>query len=550
MNASSPTNQSSPDALEIEVGSFFLETLTTGMYENPFNSIREYVQNAFDAIQDAIRADILAEGDGHILISVEGTQRMPSLSIRDNGTGLAESKAVTTLVSLGASRKTPLRHAGFRGIGRLAGIAYCTTLRFTTSARGDATATIVEFDCGMIRSYFSPGAEPVDIRDVISSSTKTYTTAAKDDDHFTQVEMVGLVNLGVEFADLQVLEPYLREVCPVEYLDSFDYADRIRGFAESFGDELSTVHIETKQKRERRAIHKLYKNHYPAGKRVSKLHDIEPVSSKENGWYGWIGVSNFPGEISDNRVAGVRFRSRNIQIGGMSIIQQLAEETTASGSDRRLMTNAVGEIFVTNPLVVPNARRDGFEDSEAWRSIRMEIKAVVVKRIVRLVRAASSTRSAIRKISDAITELSLQADREELAEDEKVEIEAAIRVRLKELASPTKLVGADPKEVSRLVSKLKELAETVANKPVAASDDPSDENGSTEGESGSSDDGETESTDGTDGDGEDTRSDVGNDNERSSQYQIVFGILSEELPNEQAEKLATRIIEALEAQQT
>lgn len=545
MNKGSTPSQSSPDKSKIEVGSFFLETLTTGMYENPFHCIREYVQNGFDAIRDAVRSDILPEGEGRILISVEGTQRTPSLSIRDNGTGIGESKAVTTLVSLGASRKTPAHHAGFRGIGRLAGIAYCTTLRFTTSARGEANATVVEFDCGMIRSYFSPGAEPADIRDVISSSTKTYTTTVKEEDHFTQVEMRGLVNLGVEFADIQNLEPYLREVCPVEYQDSFDYADRIRGFAESFGDKLATVHVETKQKRERRAIHKPYKNNCPAGRRISKLHDIEPVSSKENGWYGWIGVSNFPGEISDNTVAGIRFRSKNIQIGGMSTIQQLAEETTLSGSDRRLMTYAVGEIFITNPLVVPNARRDGFEDSEAWRSTRKEIKAVVVKRVVKLVRAASITRSAIKRINDAVDQLSEQAASEELSQDSKTEIEAAIRARIKELASPTKLVGADPKEVSKLVSRLKELAETVARKPVTVPDEPADESENSDGDTGTASDGDNGTDDSPDGDGDDPTDKGEGEDESSSLLECILEVLNSELPKDQSERLANKIFLAL-----
>ncbi|WP_299409973.1 ATP-binding protein [uncultured Roseobacter sp.] len=548
MTPRKPASPVSPDKKKIEVGSFFLETLTTGMYENPFHSIREYVQNSFDAIQDSIRAGILPDSEGRILISAEGTQRSPSLSIRDNGTGIVESKAVSTLISLGASRKTPSRHAGFRGIGRLAGIAYCTTLRFTTSAQGELTATVVEFDCGMIRSYFSPGAEPADIRDVISSTTKTSVLPAKEEEHFTQVDMVGLVNLGVEFADFQVLEPYLREVSPVEYLDSFSYADRIRRFVESFGDELPTVHVETKQKRERKAIHKSYKNHYPAGKGVSKLHDIEPVSSKENGWFGWIGVSNFPGEISDGTVAGIRFRSRNIQIGGMSIIQRLAEETTASGSDRRLMTYAVGEIFVTNPQVVPNARRDGFEDSEAWRIIRKELKSVVVKRVVKLVRAASGTRSAIKRISDAIDQLTKRADVEEFTEEEKTEIEATIRERLKELASPTKLVGADPKDVSRLTSNLKELAETVAKIPVAAaktqSTEDDDDAVGTDTEGENEDDNQTPSS--GNGDSPDGEND-GSSGDKATPHEIVFGILREELPDELATKLAHKIVEALKS---
>src|ERR1700754_451633 len=148
MNTSVPTKE--VDAEPIEVGSFFLETLTTGMYEDPLHCIREYVQNSYDAIKDAVRAGVLKDGDGRVLISVGGTSRSPSLSIKDNGIGVPIERAYSTLVSLGASRKTPAQHAGFRGIGRLAGIAYCTTLRFTTKAKSEDRATVVEYDCGLI----------------------------------------------------------------------------------------------------------------------------------------------------------------------------------------------------------------------------------------------------------------------------------------------------------------------------------------------------------------------------------------------------------------
>lgn len=172
MNTQTPPASTSVNDEPIEVGSFFLETLTTGMYEDPFHCIREYVQNGYDAIRDAVRANVIKDGEGRVLISVGGSTRSPSLSVNDNGVGIPKERAFSTLVSLGASRKTPVQHAGFRGIGRLAGIAYCTTLRLTTKFKGEDQGTIVEYDCELIRSYLKPGAEPQDVRNVMRSSVK------------------------------------------------------------------------------------------------------------------------------------------------------------------------------------------------------------------------------------------------------------------------------------------------------------------------------------------------------------------------------------------
>ena len=532
---------------DIQVGSFFLETLTTGMYEDPFHCIREYVQNGFDAIQDATRTGVLAADEGRMLISIGGSQRSPSLSIRDNGAGIALTRAYTTLVALGASRKSPALHAGFRGIGRLAGIAYCTRLRFTTSTKGEATATVVEFDCGHIRSFFSPGAEPVDVREVMHSSVKTSTVVSAIDDHFTEVEMIGLVNLGVEFVDLARLQPYLREVCPVEYSDSFDYADRVRSLAEGFGDKLLTIHLETKQKRERKPIVKPYKGSYPTGRKntFSKLHNIETFTSREHGWYAWIGVSDFPGELADDTVAGVRFRIKNIQVGDEEIIQTLAEELTAAGSERRLQRWAVGEIFITNPQVVPNARRDGFEDGDAWRAVRRDIKERIVKRVIKLVRSASNTRSAMKAIAEALQKLTTRAEAEPLTQAEKSQVDAAVKRQLQDLASPTKLVGADPKEVSALTAKFKELAErlsqrTPTNPPQPENDDTATDNDGDDADDGNGQDDDRDDTD--DDDGDDDKKEV---DDASPRLVAIREVLTRELETEQASRLAVRVDQRL-----
>ena len=446
----------------IRVGSFFLETLTTGMYENAFHCIREYVQNSYDAIREAVRTELIKDGEGRVLIAVGTSGRSQSLSVRDNGTGIPVNQAFTALVSLGASHKSPMSHAGFRGIGRLAGIAYCSTLRFKTKAKGEQNGTAVEFDCGHIRGYLTPGSEPVDVRKVISASVKSTTFSESEDAHYTEVEMLGLIGLGLEFVQMEKLQPYLRQVCPVTYADNFDYADRIRALAASFDDTLGVIEVETRLRRERVSIHKPYKNSAAAGKDdTSTLFDIEPITSQEHGWYGWLGLSNFAGEIADDTVAAPRFRVQNIQIGDSRIIMDIAERLTRSGSERRLMRWAVGEIFVTNRQVVPNARRDGFEDTQAWRDIKDDIQEQVAKRLVKLIRGASSSRSAMKRINNGFEALQEDVDRPEMSLDEKKRLQLEIKKQLDKLASE-KLAGADPKEISNLISKFKELQEKLA----------------------------------------------------------------------------------------
>lgn len=525
----------------IEVGSFFLETLTTGMYEQPLHCIREYVQNGYDAINDAIRDGLIKKEAASILLTVGGTDRNRSITIRDNGTGISAAHAYSRLVSLGASRKNPNLHAGFRGIGRLAGIAYCGTLRFKTKASGEAVGTIIEYDCGKIRGYLKPGADPQDVRVVMRAAVTQREFKEDPDDHYTEVEMESLTPVGLEFTNLETLHPYLRQVCPVAYGDNFDYSDRINALAATYGETIGVVQVETRIKREKVQIHKPYKNEAAAGKKPATLTDIETFISKEHGWYGWIGVSDFPGEITDETVAGVRFRMKNIQVGDARIMMNLAEQLTDSGSERRLARWAVGEIFITNTEVVPNARRDGFEETPAWRNAAADIKETVLKRIIRLIRSSSDSRSALKSAETFIDELKTALGGPALQEADKKKFEGRLRRQIAKLSSD-KIVGVDPTKVSSLISTLKELQERLAKAPVAKPPQPPPPPQPPEPPSGGGEPsrpGGEPSKPGGEPSGEPTP-------ERDV-LDIVYDVLAEELGDEEADRLLDIITSRLDA---
>lgn len=84
------------------IGSYVLETLTTGMYGQSENALREYVQNSFDSIRAATRLGIMTKGQGRIDVTLADSD---ALVIRDNGVGISTSAAWGTLTSIGASKK-------------------------------------------------------------------------------------------------------------------------------------------------------------------------------------------------------------------------------------------------------------------------------------------------------------------------------------------------------------------------------------------------------------------------------------------------------------
>jgi molecular chaperone HtpG len=387
------------------IGSFLLESITTGMYGERRNAIREYVQNSFDGIQAAIAAGVIRERAGKVAVTVDADNK--SLIIYDNGAGLPQRIAVNTLTAVGASRKERGRQAGFRGIGRLAGIAFSTYLRFRTKAAGDAIETIVEFDCDELRKGMLSSSKPA--ADLITSCTTWDQQPVSDTkDHYFEVSLVGLKNAPIEASDPLQLATFLSQVAPVDFHPDFAaFRTKIFGDAEALAppveddkdeNDIDWSHIENNESSMSERIpvshvslvirsgsstkeQQVYKPYRPR-MGVAESDNV-PISSisvhhgeKSGAWWGWIGHKAKPGDYQDPAVGGIRFRLKNIQIDGNELILQVPTTNDKQSAFGRWSKWFIGEIHVHPSAVVPNARRDNFEEDEHWLAIREEITEI------------------------------------------------------------------------------------------------------------------------------------------------------------------------------
>jgi hypothetical protein len=385
-----------------KIGAFVLETLTTGMYTNPLDSIREYIQNASDAILAAKSFEQLKPNAGMITVSLDPEKR--SLTVRDNGTGVPSATAVDSLVNVGMSAKVYGQEAGFRGIGRLAGIAYCKSLRFSTSALHEDEMITVAFDCEGIRRSITPrmkGAE--ELAAVLQRYTDKDIDCAKKDEHFFEVTMEELDERLTQFLDFRVIEEYLSQVTPVDY-DSqrFLYATKIAEWASAKGLTIPSVKLLLRTPTTEREVFKPYKTHYRTKQKSYEIvvRDVtffpEDAGADSPFWL-WHGSHDYLGMFDDDRVAGMRFRRHNIAVGGPDRVAELFP-----GKEGRLNFWTIGEIHVQSDDIVPNARRDGFESTAAWLKLKEELRPFITSHC-KACRDASSTtnRPTVKIVSSA-----------------------------------------------------------------------------------------------------------------------------------------------------
>jgi hypothetical protein len=355
------------------VGAFVLETLTTGMYTNPLDAIREYIQNAFDAIVSAERFKMVKPNSGIIIVSLDADKR--ALTVRDNGIGISSSEAVPKLLNVGMSAKVYGEEAGFRGIGRLAGIAYCRSLEFRTTFAHEDEMTTITFDCDGIRNSIRPSMKEVEeLTSVLQKHTTQDITEAKKDDHFFEVKMEVIDSRLSQFLDMQTMETYLGQVAPIEYdAQRFLYATQIQEWAKDQGFRIPTIKVLLRSSSAERQVFKPYKTHYRTKQKNFDIH-VKGVrfypeeTNPESPFWLWYATTDLLGMIDDERVAGLRFRRDNIAIGGPERVAELFP-----GNEGRLNNWTMGEIHILNEEIIPNARRDGFESTAEWTRLQREL---------------------------------------------------------------------------------------------------------------------------------------------------------------------------------
>ena len=376
-----------------DLGVHLLETITRGMYSEPFHCIREYIQNAYDSIRKARRDGLISSNEGQILLTVDEAARR--LSIRDNGTGLSPEAAAVHLLDIGKSSKgrsdeATSENAGFRGIGRLAGISYCKTLRFTTSC-GDGKKCVVEFDAAGINRLTERGQEPATIVEAIDRNSRISDDVADDDAKYLEVTLEG-IDPDIPFLDNQRLCRYLELNAPVPNDPQvWSHTEKIRQLAETAGCLSSLEEVQIficdadgkVQEDVRRPFKDTFQTANALGKRrrtvrVSDVRALPLNNSQGNGWWGWIAVHEREGALADVPFAGLRIRMHNIAIGDDSILQSLFPTQPHARW-------CFGDIHVTDPALTPNSQRDDFEPSKAWNRLKEGLReeAILLDREIR-----------------------------------------------------------------------------------------------------------------------------------------------------------------------
>lgn len=375
-------------AEDIVIGKDVIELLAGAMYADPLTVYREYVQNAADAVDQA-RAQGLQFAPGpHVTISFDHADR--TVRIRDVGVGLAGSDFVRRLTSIGASKKRGANLRGFRGVGRLSGLGYCQELMFRSRIEAGAKVKELRWDSRMLREKLRDPKYEASLADLVRE-VATVTTAQDDSgypDRFFEVEMRKVVRIKNDLLmNEDEIRRYLSEVAPLPFSPDFTFGPRIRQWlAERGVGEPVTLELnDGKGPVFHRAVNEVVVSKVG----VTTFSGVECVEVKNTAGdllaVGWLLDHGYIGAIPRaSRMAGIRLRVRDVQVGNEQILANLFSES-------RFAMWAAGEFHVVHPRILPNGRRDDFEHSVAYTELQDELRELS-KRVGQLVRGKSDDR--------------------------------------------------------------------------------------------------------------------------------------------------------------
>jgi hypothetical protein len=323
-----------------------LEALSFGLYPDKRHVLREFIQNAFDAINDFRVSQGTDPGPVEVRLAA------PSIFIGDHGIGMDE-QAVQAYRYLGYSSKRKGSSVGFRGIGKDSGLAVAEKIIVTTSKFGVPKKHQVIIDAkAMLDEVARITNAPLE------GLLEKHTSVSSDDEsanaHYTFVELHRVRRDAAGLFDRGKVGDYVRRNCPVPFDPGFTHADAIleqlRDNVPGFSQVQTLLNDDP--------LFKPCPRDYsaPEFERIFAT-DKEDAPLTAFCWYcGHTGA----GQFDDKEDSGLVYRVRNFAVGD----RHLTRKTLWHSTPERAF-HFFGEVHIADACVVPSTDRTDFEDTDA-----------------------------------------------------------------------------------------------------------------------------------------------------------------------------------------
>ena len=296
-----------------------------------------------------------------------------SVVIKDTGAAIKNTQFENILTAFGDSPKRKTKARGFRGIGRLAGLAYCKELIFRSKASDELFVNELKWDCIKLRELLLDSDDDKTLNDIVQEIT-TVSALEYDPsqpDRFFEVHLNGIQPIKNDILlNVQLIENYISQVCPVPFKNSFKYKNEILNWLKDSSYSDYQIYLNNSDQH----ITRPYLNDFNLSKdKKDNFSKIEFLDIKTNQGdllaKGYILHHNYLGAVNNANISGLRVRSGNIQVGDNDIFRSLFKQ-------ERFNSWCIGELHIADDGIKPNGRRDGFEHNKKYYALLDYIQPV------------------------------------------------------------------------------------------------------------------------------------------------------------------------------
>lgn len=327
-----------------DIGGELLPILTTGLYRDALDTLREYIQNSIDAKAKCIE------------LRVDPDQ----IVIDDDGIGMNKDDA-RKAIRLGISDKNPVQNVGFRGIGIYSAFNLCDNVEMFTKHKNDDTYRIL-FEFKKIREEILKEQErrkhnlkpELYLEKLLNESVQIMLYPENIiEGHGTKVILSGLLSEVYErLNSWYEVSAYLEKVVPLPFIKDFRFAKKIEDKFKEQDYNIVPLTLQIADKREE--LFRPYSNylfHHGGG------HDVRFFDLKQKNQhfgFAWICINDARAVLRNKSMRGLLIKKFGFSINDRNFLEPYFPRPVFY----RRMT---GEIIIQHENLIPNAARSDFE---------------------------------------------------------------------------------------------------------------------------------------------------------------------------------------------
>jgi len=353
------------------IGLSILETLTSALYDDPIIIFREYVQNSVDAY------NLLSINEQKTIknfsVDINVDEKKKNIIIHDNGLGIPSSNFENLMKNFGLSPKARKpNQIGFRGIGRLSAMPFCTKLIFKNKVRGSKSSMYLVWKGDEFHKLLNQKTEP-ELIESINRLTEKYEEpySGNANDHFFEVT---IQDYGYEIISLlrnkKELLANLKMMLPLKYNPKFLQQKKIKEkYHKYMGGRLDRFEFNITFNGEK--LYKPYTNDHILDSDIVfwefRYKNVDSLNQGDKIGLLWFSFNRLIKANDKDQPHGILVRSKNMLMGNRYTIADVVSKLksdTFIGTFRELtqtIQGVYGELLIHSEDLNDNARRDWFK---------------------------------------------------------------------------------------------------------------------------------------------------------------------------------------------